>query len=246
MVGRPAVALLVALSLVAGPARASEPTPPGAYDTVVLRDGTVLRGTVREHAPGRVVVIEVGAGDTRTLAWADVASTTFAGTTRPEGPAPADMAPEPVGPRIFIESTRPVEVHLYELTPPPYGKYTHSAKRLVCRAPCGQIVDGSSGNPFQLGGDGITSSKLFHLKDLEGDHVLHVRPGRTSLGVGGFVATVFGTMGIGAGSMMMLMTRRDETRIGGGMVLGAGVALLVAGIVLLARGITRYKLVKRR
>lgn len=250
MSGRAAVAVVVALSLaVVGPVRASEPAPPGAYDTVVLRDGTVLRGTVREQVPGKAVVIAVGEGDVRTLAWDEVASTSLVGQPGPEGPVQADMAQQsgPVGPRLFIETTRPGDVDLYEidLAPAAYGQRPQALRRLVCRAPCGQVVDAGRGQPFSFGGEELTPSGQFYLKDLEGDWVARVKPGRRKLALGGFAALALGAMSAGGGGMTLLITRREESRIAGGMLLGAGIALIVAGVAMMVRGVTRYTLRRR-
>jgi len=50
-----AVVTIFALALARAPtpARAQEPAPPAAYDTVVLRDGGVIRGTILELHPER-------------------------------------------------------------------------------------------------------------------------------------------------------------------------------------------------
>lgn len=265
--GSAAVAVIVSLAL-AGPVRAAEPppaeAPPGAYDTIVLRDGTVLRGTILESAPGRSVVVAVPGGGTRTIAWESVASTTLAGQPvapapsdssqgGPEGPVPADMEPTPgpSRPRIFIELTRPAEVHLLEAGFPQqtYGyrgsrAALYAAARSVCRAPCGRVVDGSFGNPFFFGGARTIPSRVFFLKDLEGDYVARVRPGRWGLLMGGAVALSFGYAGTLTGGLLVGLTR-DETRVAGGFVLGAGLALLASGIAMLVSGTTRYTLRRR-
>lgn len=243
---------------------AAVPTPPaspGSYDTVALRDGTVLRGTILELAPGRAVVIAVPSGETRTIAWPDVASTAFAGqaATRPEGPVPAatgpgDMPeprPGPSRPRIFIESSRPVDLHLLEAGVPAFaagGRVSTSAMvasaRSVCRAPCGRVIDASAGYPYYFGGDRVVPSRAFFLRDLEGDYVARVRPGRWGLLYGGIFATGFSYGGVLTGAMLVAFTK-GETRTAGGVVLGVGAALLISGIVMLVKGRTRYSLKKR-
>ena len=60
------------------PVPAQEPPPPAVYDTVILRDGSVLRGTILELHQDREVIIQL-TGGARTIPWADIASTTFAG-----------------------------------------------------------------------------------------------------------------------------------------------------------------------
>jgi hypothetical protein len=263
---RAIVAVVVALAL-AAPARASEPVaapsvdaPPTAYDTVQLRDGTLLRGTIVEHAPGKEVVIVVPGVGPRTIAWAEVARAAFAGrgdssgrpAIGPEGPVPEDTepAPGPSRPRITIELTRPGEVHLLEAGWPAQAGYrpnrtVYSAARSVCRAPCERVIDGSAGNPFFFGGSRTMPSRIFYLKDLEGDYVARVKPGRVGLLLGGVSAFGLGYAGTLSGGLLFGLTRDEDTRLAGGIVLGAGLALIAAGIAMLVRGTTRYTLRRR-
>jgi hypothetical protein len=260
------VAGVVALAL-AAPARASEPVatapvdaPPTAYDSVQLRDGTLLRGTIVELVPGKVVVIAVPGGGTRTIAWAEVVGTALAGSggspvrpaIGPEGPVPEDIEPTPgpSRPRITIELARPGEVHLLEAGWPVQAGYrpsraVYSAARSVCRAPCDRVIDGSAGNPFFFGGSRTVPSRVLYLKDLEGDYVARVKPGRVGWLLGGAVAIGFGYAGTLGGGLLVGLTRDDRPRLAGGLVLGAGLALLAAGIAMIVRGTTRYTLRRR-
>lgn len=254
-VSRPvALATIVALALAAAPVRAQGPAPPAEYDTVVLRDGSVLRGTIRELRPGQQVVIVVGE-ETRTFAWAEVASTALAGAARGSSEDASrdseEIPPGPSRPRIFIELTRPAEVHLLEAGSPTVmvGRTSRSgyiaAARSVCRAPCGRVIDGSAGYPFFFGGPRSVPSRSFFLRDLEGDYVARVHPGRWGLLTGGIVATGFGYAGALTGGLLVGISRDSEVRTAGGAVLGAGLALLVAGITMAVFGVTRFKLRRR-
>lgn len=249
-----ALATILALSLAGAPvpARAQEPAPPSAYDTVVLRDGTLLRGTIRELSPGRQVVVAVAEG-TRTIPWSEVESTALAGATKsPQQHVSEDSqepTPGPSRPRIFIELTRPAEVHLLEVAIPPTAMGSRmsraayfAAARSVCRAPCGRVIDGSGGYPFIFGGDRLLPSRAFFLKDYEGDYVARVRPGRPGLLYGGVVATTFGYAATLTGGLLVGVSRDQEVRTVAGVVLGAGLALLVGGIVMAVHGVTRHKL----
>ncbi|HEY8378928.1 MAG TPA: hypothetical protein VIK91_20695, partial [Nannocystis sp.] len=247
-----ALATIVALALAAAPVRAQGPVPPAEYDTVVLRDGTVLRGTIRELRPGHEVVIEVGE-ETRTIAWPEVESTALAGALGGSaGSVPKDsdeLPPGPSRPRIFIELTRPAEVHLLEAAIPPaamVGRANRSVyaatARSVCRAPCGRVIDGSAGYPFYFGGPRLVPSRALFLRDLEGDYVARVRPGRLGLLMGGVVTTSLGYAGTLTGGNLLGISRDLEVRAAGGAVLGAGLALLLAGITMAVHGVTRYTL----
>ncbi|WAS95769.1 hypothetical protein [Nannocystis punicea] len=252
------------------------PTTPSlsADDTVTLRDGTVLHGKIVEFRPERGVTITL-TGGTRTIAWQDVVSTSFSGApakaaeTRaradPEpGPASGthevvldvkdELPPGPSRPRIFIESTgRPGRVLLLEATVPIGDGLARMSRKggdgtswSVCRAPCGRVIDGSAGNAFYFGGDRMTPSRDFFLKDLEGEYVARVRPGRPGLLYSGLFVTMFGTVGTVAGTMFLGHEKADGKHTVGGTFLGVGLALLAAGVTMLVHGTTRYRLYRRR
>lgn len=262
----PALLAALALTLAELPAEAAQAAPPGAapapaaYDTVVLRDGTVLRGTILASIPGQSVEIAVAVGGTRKVAWSEVASIGWAGgpgigegaTSPANGPVPQDMAeptPGPSRPRIFIELTRPAELHLLEagmaaVTMKMSRSAYFAGSRSVCRAPCGKVIDGSAGLPMYFGGERLMPSRAFYLKDLEGDYVARVRPGRVGMFSAGLGVTGLGYAGTLTGGLLVGITR-GETRAIGGAVLGAGLALLVAGIVMIVQSRTRYTLQRR-
>lgn len=263
----PAFTAALALAVAPASSRAAQSAPeaaapaPVAYDTVVLRDGTVLRGTILVSRPGDSVEIAVAVGGTRRVPWGDVASIGWAaapgigepavsGTSGPVPPDTSDPAPGPSRPRIFIELTRPADVHLLEasgaaLVSPRSGtRLTFSTSRSLCRAPCGKVIDGSAGLPVFFGGERVMPSRSFYLRDLEGDYVARVRPGRIGLLAGGLAATGFGYAGTLTGGLLVGIGR-GEVRSAGGAVLGAGLALLVAGIVMIVHSRTRYTLTRR-
>ncbi|MFZ6179672.1 hypothetical protein [Nannocystis pusilla] len=252
------------------PLPAQEPPPPAVYDTVILRDGSVLRGTILELHQDREVIIQL-TGGARTIAWADIASTTFAGAATigpegqvapPSGHVPADsnvaaaedeVAPGPSRPRIYIELTRPGDVHLLEAVAPIGAANPQAARaglagaRSVCRAPCGKVIDGRAGYPFYFGGDRMMPSQTFFLKDLEGEYVARVQPGRRGMLIAGMLLAGYGAGATLGGTMLTALGRNDDDkRTVGAVVLGIGVAMLVSGIVMAVRGSTRYRLERRR
>jgi len=169
----------------------------------------------------------------------------------PDIPLPADeVLPGPSRPRIFIELTRPADVHLLEAAGPPGPRMSRSAwyaaSRSVCRAPCGKVIDGSAGYPFYFGGDRVLPSRTFFLKDLEGEYVARVRPGRLSLMTGGALMAGLGYAGALSGGVLVGITRDREMQSIGGAVLGVGLALLVAGVAMAVHGVTRVRLEQRR
>lgn len=241
---------------------------PAGFDTVELRDGGLVRGTIVELRPGeRVTVIVAGEGGTRTFAWEEVATTRVGGVdgvggvgVAPVGPStPVDLlvdvgsgpAPGRGRPRLTIEVRGRRQVHLFTPgqglmvpTSQPTVVRSGTILRSVCQAPCGQVIDGRDGYPFFFGGDRVPLSRPLYLNDAEGDMVAEVRPGRLGFLVGGVLATSYGLVGTIAGATLVGI---DHERFGrpGGITLGVGAALLVSGIVMMVRGQTRFKLRRR-
>lgn len=72
------------------------PLPPStARDTVLLKDGTRVEGTIVSQEPGRYVILQTSAG-LQTIAWDEIRRVTQA--SRTAVPPPAAAAPPPIGP----------------------------------------------------------------------------------------------------------------------------------------------------
>lgn len=247
-------ASLVSAALIAAPVHAQ----PAPLDTVHLRDGGLIRGTILELQPGRSVTIQP-AGDEppKTLPWDQVESTSLAGAApaptaaaAPARPAPLseDMFPGTGQPRLTIELRGRRPVHL--LTPGS-GPLTLSsssttvraglALRSVCQSPCGQLIDAREGYPYYFGGDRIPLSRPFYLNHLKGDVVAEVRPGRVGLLFGGVLLASYGGVGVITGGTLLGIDARTFARPGG-IALGVGLAMLIGGTLMAIRGQTRYKL----
>jgi len=263
------IVVATAVALGTAPARAMQSPAPAApgQDTVVLRDGAVLRGTILEVVAGTSITMATGAGQTRTLAWAEVASTTLGPqppvpsastpTVPPTVPptvsptvSPTDPPPGPGRPRIHIELARPAPVRLFEASAA--AMMGHNANfaalqmsaRSVCVAPCDRVIDGSQGYPYFFGGDRLVPSRPIYLSELEGEYVARVRPGRRGVLIGGVLATAYGFTGALAGGIVTGVAR-ERTQVTGGIVLGVSAALLISGIVMLVHGTTRVKMRRR-
>ena len=148
--------------------------------------------------------------------------------------------------RLYVES--PKRVSIYE---------THGRGRVgrkVCESPCGEIVDGSSGESFIVRGKGVNASPSFTLEGLRGDARLIVDPGSRGRKAGGIVMTVFGGIGVGAGLLLGGIAifddqAKDDQREGAGILGGAsflvGSGLLAGGIALIASSGTQVEVVPR-
>lgn len=248
------------------------PVPPGAaesagVDTVTLRDGGVIRGTVAESFPGRHVIIVSAAGERYTLAWDQVADVRYGaqGTATPGNLPPAALPPPPMPgpgrPRLHIELTRDATVRLYEMTGTimvasgstlsTSSTASVSAARPVCMAPCDKVIDGTGGQSFFFGGDRMMPSRRFTLHGHEGDMTAVVKPGRAGVFVGGVMATSLSLAPLLSGLVFLTVQKPSmnqsptSLRNIGGVMVGVGTGLLVSGILMIALGRTRVELYKK-
>lgn len=273
------LALSGSISLIGLPVRAQEAAEPGAVDVVNLKNGGMIRGTILELLPNESVTIESAAtGERKTFPWDEVASVERAGQTGGEAGPPLEAPPpvaEPVdvGPRVFVETSRPADVKLFEVTGEMVATGVVSGGgtatmhgiqyRTVCTAPCGVAVDGSRGQPFFFGGSGVTASNRFSLAGYSGDVVARVKPGRPGLRVGGLVAMVLGASGLVVGGTLFAFAKPtpqlefddmgniidspepEPNYVPAVAALVGGLALLGGGIAMFILGKTRFELQPR-
>lgn len=234
---------------------------PAEVDTVRLRDGGVIRGTVAEALPGRHVTIVSVTGQRYTFGWDQVVEVGYAGGAPAAAPViPPVLVPGPGRPRLHIELTRSAPVRLYEMT----GTImvgsgstmttTHlgaNAARPVCMAPCDKVIDGTGGQSFFFGGDRVMPSKRFTLHEHDGDMTAVVRPGRAGMFIGGLMLASMSLAPMLSGGIFLGVQRpgtsTSEQRMHrtGAVLLGAGAAALVSGIVMMALGRTRVELYRK-
>lgn len=287
-----AAALVAPLALGDLPARAQDPlatleepaeapaaAAPSSADVVELRNGGLLRGTILEVLPNDSLTIESATtGERKTYPWSELAAYERGGARtdvvpRAE-PKPGKAKPEEpeVGmgvPRLHIETTRPVNLQVYQVTSDMVASgggvtIVGMAYRPVCTAPCDRAIDGSQGHSFFFGGDRMTASRRFTLSGYSGDLTAKVKPGSKGLFIGGIVMASVSPAVIGGGAAWMLIenltattttidpmtgefteVRGSPNYAGGAALIAVGGAMLVGGIVMAVLGRTRFKLVPR-
>ena len=231
------------------PAAPVAPADPAAVDVVTLRDGSVIRGTISEVFPERQVTIISAAGDRHTFAWAEVADLRYA------GPAAAPVI-GPGRPQLHIESSKPRQVRLYEVQGTalvtPGMSWGHHAQaqqvRPVCTAPCDRVIDGTYGQSFFFGGEGVTPSRRFTLDEHDGPMTARVRPGRPGVLVGGILLTSMSIAPLISGSIFVSLSEGPttiRTRNTGITLSAVGASMLISGIIMVALGRTRVELYRR-
>ncbi len=230
---------------------AAQPQPAEAVDTLTLRDGSIIRGTVAEVFQGRQVTILSAAGQRHTIAWAQVADIRYGGQA---------VAAEPVAgpgrPHMHIETTR--SVRLFEVSGqvfnagPRWGHYPQAQQaRPVCRAPCDRVIDGSAGQSFYFGGEGVTPSRRFTLDEHDGPLLARVKPGRPGVLGGGILFTSLSIAPLISGTLFLSLAQHTapdgshSTRNAGITLTAIGAGTLITGIVMIALGRTRVEIYRR-
>lgn len=225
----PRVCGLVLMAVVAseGVASATE------SDTVILKNGTVLRGTVTEVVTGATVTIFAN-GRNVICPWSLVlvakrGDETFVDSAKPPAEQPADSSAKVI---VHIEGDG---LALRAVT-----------GETVCVAPCDQAV--AADRKVRIVGEGIRPTSAFTFKGARSPNVtLRVEPAPTSAFVGGLVAAGTGAAAIGTGVFLLFFSIRCSNRgafeLSCGTLPGprnAGYVSLVAGAVLLAVGIPMF------
>lgn len=179
----------------AEPTVAPPPVPPAASkgtDTIYLKNGGIVRGTIVEAIPDRPARIQLVTGEIWSIGWtyvdhvvvgsgASSAPPASAGPSAPPGPA------VPSGPmvRLHVESPRKVEIMGHPLDGSPWVT--------VCSGACDKLVP--LGWEYETNAEGVKSSPPFVLKaDAGGTATVHVDPGDKS-------AFSFGVAGLGVGAV---------------------------------------------
>ena len=236
----------------APPALVAPITDPSLLDEVMLRDGSVVRGTIAEVFQGRRVTIVSATGQTHTFTWAQIAEFRHAGAANTPVAGPGR-------PLLHVELTRPAPVRLFEITnqyplTPHMARGPHGAAQSampLCRAPCDLVVDGSRGQSFFFAGDGLTTSRHFTLDEHDGPMLARVRPGKSRVMLGGILLASLGVVPALSGALFTGLAGRADTTSSqqtfrAGLTMTAvGVGMLVSGIVMIALGRTRVELYRR-
>ena len=158
--------------------------------------------------------------------------------------------------RLHIVGDYPrVEVHDPHSGTPTYhgGVVTRMEEGVVCRAPCGSVVDGRAGQWLHFGGPGVTSSSKFQLLDKKGEQWVNVEPGSSTLRIGGFTTLAFGAASVAAGAMMLLILPFKHAgedlplsaKAGLAVSFAVGGAGILGGVTMIGMGSTTYQFVER-
>jgi hypothetical protein len=183
-------ALVVGLSLTVASAAYAQQPQQQPIDTVELRSGGVVRGTIVELLPGDHVTIQLPSG-LKTFPWGEVSRVERAGA-QPQGPvytAPPGTtpAPEPLvqpgepATRVYIDASSPVSL---------FHMDNRGDVKTACIAPCGETLPFTG--LYWVAGKDINASDKFQLPPGKAETKLHVTGGSKGTVTAGIVLAVVG------------------------------------------------------
>jgi hypothetical protein len=203
-------------------------TPPVEHlsgDVVVLKNGSVLHGAVREMTPSVALTIVLENGEIRTLAWNEIERVDI---DRAKAASSAPVATRTV---VHLEGM-PDDAFVQMLDQ--HGAAGAWAE--VCKAACDRELP--TDGLYRVAGAGIRASQPFRIEGPRAE--LHVKTassvgfaGGLALLIGGGVAFVNGISFILLGTVDQALFTTGTDRdflIAGGVLTGVGVAALITGI----------------
>jgi hypothetical protein len=222
----------------------AKPTATPAADTIYLKEGSVLRGTLVDAVPGHPVRIQLATGEISTVASDDVDHIELA-----EAAEAAEVARQAkVAPAL--KPLPSVLVHIAGEEPLAMERTADGDTWLrVCTAPCNARLP--TIYAYRIVGRGIRNSEVFALSAQDGqEESIEVHPAYSSSRTGGTLALIagcgVGVSGFGAfalGGTGLMLWGSDPTydsglarnvMLGGLVAMGFGVLLVVSGATTLA------------
>ncbi len=224
----------VHVNVQAGGGAPAAPPATSGDDTVYLRDGGMIRGTIMEVIPGNHVTVQLANGQIATIRW-DVIDridrhSQAAPPTVVNNPTPVTTVPAITGnATVHMEGNE--DVVLEQLSGG--GNW-----RQVCGPPCDRPLPLDP--LYRITGPGTRPSKPFQLQADNGQRVvLDVHRASSGGFAGGIVLISLGSAATFVGLIVMLVGAAEQDLGAGGgtlatgfIITGVGVASLVVGIVL--------------
>jgi hypothetical protein len=238
----------VPVQVAPAPAAPSAGTP----DTVVLKNGGMLRGTLVEVLPNDHATIQLPSGQSAIVQWGEIHHIE-------RGGAPAAAAPAPAGGPIqkMPNSTAPVSgptvlVHIETSRPITLDRRNPGEDQpwvTACESPCD--VQLPLNNDYRIVGDGIWASSEFELDGQPGQRVVvKVAPATRASRTAGIVVAGAGLLAIIIGVYVVAIAAAAScassninsvcqdnsggTTLGVILMLGGLVTMAVGGIIILA------------
>ncbi|HEY1954833.1 MAG TPA: hypothetical protein VGH28_04460 [Polyangiaceae bacterium] len=207
-------------------------TPPGGAaqggDTVVLKDGSTLHGTIGEMTPGQALTIKMSDGNSRVVQWPEI-QTVNIDRAKPSAP-PAEARATTTA--VHLEgATDDMVVERLD------ARGTESHWTTMCHGACDAALP--TAGIYRIDGAGLRTSKSFTLAEDRASY----RVGRgTGLGfAGGLTMVILGgiTVANGVGFIVLgaawqgVFSNANDYLIGGIVATGIGLALFITGAIVL-------------
>lgn len=224
--------------------------PLGVDEVAIVRaflDGAAVRAIVTVYAAGGQLAIGFSALAGQALAAPAPAATGAAAPTADgsaadrtlRGAMPAAPALDKDGVvRLWVTSREP-NVQLLRTTVGPMALGAAQGvivtSRLVCRAPCGTVIDGSLGETFTFGLEENPRTDAFQLLGHKGEVTAKVTPANPGLRIGGFMLGAAGAAAAITGGVILALPTPE-----GKVHSTAATAALIAGGVGFALGAIMY------
>ena len=229
----------------------SAPTPVviALPDTVYLKNGGLLRGTLIDVIPGVQARIKLPTGEVSIIPWSEIARIDARSTPvtpepsvprAPPAPVPPPAKAHVLGPTVVVhlESSKPVKLERYDAERPNWDE--------LCASPCDIPVPADG--EYRIVGNGVLPSSGFHLEpSADGRVVLDVSSssrfwrdaGGGMLG-GGILTALYGHVWYGMGASFDgqpdaatqsvangYKTVGAVLMVGGGVIAGIGTLLML-------------------
>ncbi|MGH7281051.1 MAG: hypothetical protein ACRELY_05975 [Polyangiaceae bacterium] len=225
-------------------------------DTVVLRDGGMLKGNLIEILPGDHVTLQLSNGQSARIRWDVIDHIIRNGVPlNTAQPAPATAPPPAPAEQgtvlVHIDGDVDLESEA-TLNGAPSGKPVKGGWATMCSSPCDQEMPLSG--IYRLAGSGVRASRTFKLAGKSGDHVfISADPSSKGAFVGGIVLIGVGVPVFVIGCFVELVVGivnlashasfgedngsyvdTSGAQVVGLSMMGLGAAGVITGIVLLA------------
>ncbi len=236
-----AAAHVVTITSFVRPASAQVIAPQVGPDTVVLKDGGMIKGTLTEILPGDHATIQLTSGQTATIRWDVIGHIERNGAPLQTAPATAAkptvvVAPAP-GPQgaayVHIDADSDIRIE----------RQVGAQWVGMCNAPCDR--DLPLEGIYRIAGAGVRNSHTFHLSASHpGDRIIiAVNPASKGGFVGGIIlASIGAPVFILGGFVLLIVAAVDASthsdtgaaKAVGWTMFGIGAAGIIGGIVLIA------------
>jgi hypothetical protein len=226
----PALGFLLLASTASAQTIATPPSGGHSGDTVVLKDGTVLHGTVGEMTPGQSLTISLPDGQKRTIEWPAIDRVDIDRAKAPTAPPPPASSTV-----VHVNGVGPDAI-LQKLD----ANGTENAWTTVCTGSCDRPL--ASDGIYRVDAPGMRRSSAFRV---EGPSTtLEVKPASSAARSGGLALLIGGGVVLVNGISFLLVGIIDQDvitqntfrdfMIAGGVLTGVGAASAIIGAVLLS------------